>query len=151
MTTTVDVGTEVIALERRALDRWGAGDPWGYVELFDEHVTYFDPVQERRIDGRAAMVASAARRRPRRLWFVDPEIWLRGARTKEIGSVKQLTCLCFFRESASMIFITSTRRFSKRRLRYKLHVILQHMTSPVPDQLLVCLCSLRFSTTTEEK
>jgi ketosteroid isomerase-like protein len=57
MTTIVDVATEVIALERAALDRWGAGDPRGYVELFDEHVTYFDPVQDRRIDGRAAMVA----------------------------------------------------------------------------------------------
>jgi ketosteroid isomerase-like protein len=57
MTTTIDVATDVIALERTALDRWGAGDPWKYVELYDEHVTYFDPVQERRIDGRAAMVA----------------------------------------------------------------------------------------------
>jgi len=45
----VDVATEVIALERAALDRWGQGDPLGYVELFDEDVTYFDPFQERRL------------------------------------------------------------------------------------------------------
>jgi ketosteroid isomerase-like protein len=56
MSTALDVGTDVIALERAALDRWGAGDPFGYVELFDDDITYFDPVQERRIDGRPAMV-----------------------------------------------------------------------------------------------
>jgi ketosteroid isomerase-like protein len=55
--TPVDVTAEVIALERAALDRWGAGDPTGYVELFADDITYFDPVQERRIDGRRAMVA----------------------------------------------------------------------------------------------
>jgi ketosteroid isomerase-like protein len=56
MTTTIDLGADVIALERAALDRWGAGDPTGYVELFDHDITYFDPVQDRRIDGRAPMV-----------------------------------------------------------------------------------------------
>ena len=50
MTTTVDIASEVIALERAALDRWGAGDPSGYVEIFDAGVTYFDPFQERRLD-----------------------------------------------------------------------------------------------------
>lgn len=44
-----DVATEVIALERAALDRWGRGDPSGYLELFAEDVTYFDPFQERRL------------------------------------------------------------------------------------------------------
>ena len=51
MTTTVDIASEVIALERAALDRWGAGDPSGYMEIFDDGVTYFDPLQERRLDG----------------------------------------------------------------------------------------------------
>lgn len=53
----LDVTTDVIALERAALDRWGAGDPSGYVELFDDSITYFDPFQERRLDGRDAVVA----------------------------------------------------------------------------------------------
>jgi ketosteroid isomerase-like protein len=57
MTATIDIASEVIALERAALDRWGAGDPAGYVELFADDITYFDPLQERRLDGRAAMVA----------------------------------------------------------------------------------------------
>jgi ketosteroid isomerase-like protein len=51
MTTTVDIAREVIAVERAALDRWGAGDPSGYMEIFDDGVTYFDPLQERRLDG----------------------------------------------------------------------------------------------------
>jgi ketosteroid isomerase-like protein len=60
MTPTIDVAADVITLERAALDRWGAGDPMGYVELFDDDITYFDPIQDRRIDGRAAMVALMA-------------------------------------------------------------------------------------------
>lgn len=45
----------IIALERGALDRWGKGDPQGYLELYAPDVTYFDPMQERRIDGAATM------------------------------------------------------------------------------------------------
>jgi len=46
---------EVIAAERAALDRWGNGDPEGFLSLYADDVTYFDPFQERRIDGRAKM------------------------------------------------------------------------------------------------
>lgn len=47
--------SEIIALERAALDRWGRGDPDGYIELYADDVTYFDPMQEKRLDGRAAL------------------------------------------------------------------------------------------------
>ena len=57
MTTTIDVATDVMALERAALDRWGQGDPSAYLALFAADVTYFDPAQERRVDGVAAMEA----------------------------------------------------------------------------------------------
>jgi ketosteroid isomerase-like protein len=46
---------EILALERRALDRWGAGDPGGFLELYAPNVTYFDPMREKRIDGLEAM------------------------------------------------------------------------------------------------
>lgn len=46
---------KVIALERAALDRWGAGDPSGFLETYAREITYFDAGTERRIDGRAAM------------------------------------------------------------------------------------------------
>jgi len=45
----------VIALERAALDRWGKGDPGGYLELYARDVTYFDPTREKRVDGIDAM------------------------------------------------------------------------------------------------
>jgi ketosteroid isomerase-like protein len=48
---------DVIAMERAALDRWGAGDPQGYLEIMAPDVTYFDPIQDRRVDGLPAMTA----------------------------------------------------------------------------------------------
>ncbi len=42
-------------LERGALDRWGKGDPDGFLELYAADITYFDPVTARRIDGHQAM------------------------------------------------------------------------------------------------
>lgn len=47
--------SDVIALERAALDRWGHGDPSGYLALFEPDVTYFDPTLERRLNGADAM------------------------------------------------------------------------------------------------
>lgn len=59
-TSREDVSAEIIALERGALDRWGKGDPGGYIEIYDPEVTYFDPVQERRVDGLDAIKAMLA-------------------------------------------------------------------------------------------
>jgi ketosteroid isomerase-like protein len=47
----------VIAMERAALDRWGKGDPQGYLEIYAPEVTYFDPMQPKRVDGLEAMKA----------------------------------------------------------------------------------------------
>ena len=47
----------IIALERGALDRWGKGDPEGYLGLYAPEVTYFDPMQEGRVNGAAALRA----------------------------------------------------------------------------------------------
>ena len=49
-----DPTATVVALERAALDRWGNGDPMGFVEIAAPTITYFDPMLERCIDGRAA-------------------------------------------------------------------------------------------------
>src|SRR5215467_11089113 len=51
---------KIIAMERAALDRWGKGDPQGYLEIMAPEVTYFDPFQERRVDGLEAMKALLA-------------------------------------------------------------------------------------------
>jgi len=47
--------SEVISLERAALDRWGNGDPRGLLETYAPEITYFDIGTERRLDGHAAM------------------------------------------------------------------------------------------------
>jgi len=51
------VADTIIALERAALDRWGRGDPRGYIETFAPEITYFDPFTEKRVDGIDAMKA----------------------------------------------------------------------------------------------
>ena len=54
-TTNDDLADSIIALECAALDRWGKGDPSGFLEICATDVVYFDPNLERRIDGRDAL------------------------------------------------------------------------------------------------
>jgi ketosteroid isomerase-like protein len=42
----------IVAMECAALDRWGKGDPSGFLEICAPDVVYFDPSLEWRIDGR---------------------------------------------------------------------------------------------------
>ncbi len=54
--TTLPAGAEaLVALERAALDRWGRGDPSGFLAMCAPDVVYFDPYVERRIDGLEAL------------------------------------------------------------------------------------------------
>lgn len=59
MLNTIDnpsAADQILDLERRALDRWGKGDPGGFLEVYSGDITYFDPVTASRIDGHLAMV-----------------------------------------------------------------------------------------------
>lgn len=47
----------IITLEKAALDRWGKGDPSGFLEISSPEIVYFDPYLERRIDGLEALSA----------------------------------------------------------------------------------------------
>ena len=47
---------KIINMERSALDRWGKGDPAGYLEITAPEVTYFDPFTNQRIDGLSAFI-----------------------------------------------------------------------------------------------
>ena len=49
------IAATILALERASLDRWGKGDPSGFLEISAPDVVYFDPFQERRIDGLDAL------------------------------------------------------------------------------------------------
>jgi hypothetical protein len=44
------VSETILAMERAALDRWGKGDPSGFLEISAPDVCYFDPFMEKRID-----------------------------------------------------------------------------------------------------
>ncbi|MEW5717908.1 MAG: DUF4440 domain-containing protein, partial [Chloroflexota bacterium] len=51
-----NITATIIALERAALDRWGKGDPSGFLEISAPDVVYFDPFVERRLDGLDALM-----------------------------------------------------------------------------------------------
>ena len=46
-----DVSLQIINMERAALDRWGRGNPDGFLEISAPEVAYFDPFLPQRIDG----------------------------------------------------------------------------------------------------
>lgn len=47
----------ILALERAALDRWGQGDPDGYLSISGADLSYFDPYADHRLDGLATLAA----------------------------------------------------------------------------------------------
>lgn len=73
---------DVIAMERAALDRWGKGDPQGYLDIMADQVTYFDPVHDKRVDGRDAMLKMlepiTGKVKVDRYEMIDPKVQLHG-------------------------------------------------------------------------
>ena len=55
MSNENEITKKLIALESAALERWGNGDPSGFLEICAPDVVYFDPYQEMRIDGIEAL------------------------------------------------------------------------------------------------
>ena len=49
------ITSTLIAMEKAALERWGDGDPSGFIEICASDVVYFDPYIPLRIDGLAAL------------------------------------------------------------------------------------------------
>ena len=48
----------IIGMEKAALERWYKGDPYGYLEMYDEKdFSYFDPAKDKRLDGHSDMKA----------------------------------------------------------------------------------------------
>ena len=50
-----EITSTLIAMESAALERWGNGDPSGFLEICAPDVVYFDPYQEKRVDGLEAL------------------------------------------------------------------------------------------------
>ncbi len=55
MSTENETTEIIIAMEKAALDRWGKGDPSGFLEISAPEVVYFDPFLELRLDGLEAL------------------------------------------------------------------------------------------------
>jgi ketosteroid isomerase-like protein len=77
-----DVSLQIINMERAALDRWGRGDPDGFLEISAREVVYFDPFLPRRIDGLGALRKYYAELRGQihidSYEIVDPEVQVHG-------------------------------------------------------------------------
>lgn len=55
MSRKMSIDQTLLSMERAALDRWGRGDPSGFLEISAPDVVYFDPFTERRVDGWEAL------------------------------------------------------------------------------------------------
>ena len=45
-----EIADKIIEKEKNALARWNKGDPWGYLEIFADEITYFNPFEKHRIE-----------------------------------------------------------------------------------------------------
>ena len=55
VSTHENVEQTIIAIERKALDQWAAGNPMGFIAEFADDVTYIEDALSVRIDGLEAM------------------------------------------------------------------------------------------------
>jgi len=81
-TAALDISETIIALERAALERWGRGDPDGFLDISAPAVSYFDPFVERRLDGIAALGSMYAQLRGKihidRFEILEPRVQVSG-------------------------------------------------------------------------
>jgi ketosteroid isomerase-like protein len=82
---------ELVSLERSALDRWIKLDPQGYLDLYAQELTYFDPTTEKRVDEVRAMQERVAGMKNVKLPFTNPRYELLDPRLQRHGDVAVLT------------------------------------------------------------
>ena len=68
----MNLAEHIIAIERAALDRWVRADPDGYLDLYSDDATYFDPFRDKRVDGFNVLSAQLAPVRGVKLPFTEP-------------------------------------------------------------------------------
>ncbi len=77
-----EIANEIIGMERAALERWNHGDPYGFLEISHPDVVYFDPSQERRLNGLAALTSLyepvGGQIRVDRYEIIDPKVQVYG-------------------------------------------------------------------------
>ncbi len=47
-----NISKAIIAMEKTALEELNKGNPSGYLKIYAEDITYFDPFREKRFDGK---------------------------------------------------------------------------------------------------
>jgi ketosteroid isomerase-like protein len=85
------VSEELIALERSALDRWITFDPQGYLDLYAPDVLYFDPNQERRVDGLEALKKVVEPIKKFKGAIKEPRYEMIAPRAQQYGDIALLT------------------------------------------------------------
>jgi ketosteroid isomerase-like protein len=110
-----DAAREIIAIERDALERGAKGDIDSFVNISDPDVVYFDPFNERRIDGLAALTEYYRKvlRPPQEEYdieLINPKVQLVGdaavltfnykSKGRSTGSIELWNCTEVFRRSA---------------------------------------------------
>jgi ketosteroid isomerase-like protein len=86
-----ELAEKLITLEKSALDQWIHANPQGYLNIFAQDITYFDPYQETRIDGLAAMEVLFEGVRGVQLPFSEPRYEMIGPVVQHYGDVAVLT------------------------------------------------------------
>jgi uncharacterized protein (TIGR02246 family) len=75
----------ILALEKRAMERWRQGDPWGWIEISAEDVTYVDPGLVKPIVGleeyKAYLKQLEGKIRYQGSEFIDPKVVVVGDAT----------------------------------------------------------------------
>lgn len=46
---------KIVAIEKNALEKWYSGDPSAYVAMMGDDIGYFEPILDKRLDGRVAL------------------------------------------------------------------------------------------------
>lgn len=88
---STDVRQQIIARERAALDRWIRADPDGYLSIYANDATYFDPFRDKRVDGLDELKARVAPMRGTKLPFTEPRYDMIDPRVDVEGDVAVLT------------------------------------------------------------
>jgi ketosteroid isomerase-like protein len=88
---SMDIAEHIISLERSALDRWIQADPDGYLSLYANDATYFDPFRDKRVDGLDELKARMAAMRGITLPFTEPRYEMLGPRVHVEGNIAVLT------------------------------------------------------------
>lgn len=87
MQNSTDINTitaTILSLERRTNERWNSGDVEGALEIYAADVTFFDPITEKRLDGRSAVAEYfrtvwAGKVRIDRYEIINPQVVTDGA------------------------------------------------------------------------